>query len=96
MHVTYSGSVEARFDRRYWLNEHFQLVRETWEPYGLQSVAGFFPASDGGGVIAICACVFRDEPAMHAALSAAETGRVMDDVRRLTDLEPQRSVATPL
>ena len=96
MHVTYSGSVETRFDRDYWLNEHFRLVRETWTPHGLQTIAGFFPAGDGGGIVAICPCVFRDEDALRGALSDPRSKEVMADVRKFTDLEPQQSLAGSL
>ena len=51
MYVTYPGTPADRFDRDYWLNEHFALVRQVWGPLGMESIAGFFPAGDGGGTI---------------------------------------------
>lgn len=97
MYVTYAGDVDTAFDRDYWINVHLPLVREAWEPHGLMSAAGFFPAGDGGGLIAICTCVFRDEAAMEAALAAPETKRVMDDVeKKVTAVVPARSRAVPL
>ena len=95
MYVTYAGGADTPFDRDHWINVHMPLVRECWGPYGLVSAAGFFPSGDGGGLIAICPCVFRDEAAMKAALSSPDTQRVMDDVKHVTEVEPQRSLAQP-
>ncbi len=96
MYVTYAGDAGTQFDRDHWINIHLPLVREAWGPHGLLSAGGFFPSGDGGGLIAICPCVFRDEAAMQAALASPETKRVMDDVKQVTDVEPGRSRAVPL
>ena len=96
MYVTYAGDAQTPFDRDHWINVHMPLVREAWGPHGLVSAAGFFPSGDGGGLIAICPCVFRDEAAMNAALACPETGRVMADVKNVTDVPPSRSQAVPL
>ena len=96
MYVTYAGDAQTPFDRDHWINVHMPLVREAWGPHGLVSAAGFFPSGDGGGLIAICPCVFRDEAAMKAALACPETGRVMADVKNVTDVTPSRSQAMPL
>ena len=96
LYVTYAGDASTRFDREYWLEVHFPLVRACWERYGLKSIAGFFPERNGAGLVAICPCVFDDEAAMKAALAAPETRRVMEDVRAFTDVEPQHSLGTPL
>ena len=96
MYVAYAGDAGARFDRDHWINVHLPLVREAWGPHGLLSAGGFFPSGDGGGLIAICPCVFRDEAAMEAALASPETKRVMDDVKNVTDIAPSRSRAVPL
>ncbi len=97
MYVTYAGDADTRFDRDHWINVHLPLVRKAWGPHGLISVAGFFPSDvGGGGLIAICPCVFRDEAAMDAALACPETQRVMADVRQVTDVQPVRSRAVPL
>ena len=96
MYVTYAGDANTKFDRNHWINVHLPLVREAWGPHGLLSAAGFFPSGDGGGLLAICPCVFRDEAAMAAALASPETKRVMDDVKIVTDIEPNRSRAVPL
>ena len=93
LYVTYAGTAETPFDREHWINVHLPLVRECWGPYGLISAAGFFPADDGAGLIAICPCVFRDEAAMRAALASPESTRVMDDVSNVTEVKPQRSLA---
>ena len=96
MFVTYVGAAGTRFDRDHWIKIHLPLVREAWGPHGLLSAGGFFPSGDGGGLVAICPCVFRDEAAMQAALASPETRRVMDDVKNVTDVEPSRSSAVPL
>ena len=96
MYVTYAGNAQTPFNRDHWINVHMPLVREAWGPHGLVSAAGFFPSGDGGGLIAICPCVFRDEAAMRAALACPETGRVMADVKNVTDVTPSRSLAAPL
>ena len=96
MYVTYAGDAQTPFDRDHWINVHMPLVREAWGPHGLVSAAGFFPSGDGGGLIAICPCVFRDEAAMKAALACPETRRVMADVKNVTDVTPSRSQAMPL
>ena len=96
MYVTYSGDANTRFDREHWISVHLPLVRECWGPYGLERVGGFFPEGDGGGLIAIAPCVFRDEEAMQAALGSTATARVMDAVKKVTNVEPERSVGQPL
>ena len=96
VYVTYAGDANTKFDRYHWINIHLPLVREAWGPYGLQSVAGFFPSGDGGGTIAIAPCVFRDEAAMNAAFSSPETERVMADVKNVTSVEPERGRSVPL
>ena len=96
MYVTYAGDAGTKFNRDHWINVHLPLVREAWGPHGLLSAGGFFPSGDGGGLIAICPCVFRDEAAMQVALASPETKRVMDDVKNVTDVEPGRSRAVPL
>ena len=97
MYVTYAGDAHTRFDRDHWINVHLPLVRDAWEPHGLISVAGFFPSGgDGGGLIAICPCVFRDQAAMQAALASPATERVMTDVKYVTDVQPMRSLTLPL
>lgn len=96
MYVTYAGNADTPFNREHWINVHFPLVRECWEPYGLERLAGFFPQGDGGGLIAVATCVFRDKAAMEAALASPETERVIADVPVVTAVKPQRSVATPL
>ena len=92
--LPYAGDADTLFDRQYWISNHLPLVRECWGPHGLLSVARFFPADKNDtGFIAICPCVFKDEPAIIAALSAPETQRVMDDVPHFTKVQPTRSLA---
>jgi uncharacterized protein (TIGR02118 family) len=96
MFVTYAGNDETPFNREHWINVHLPLVLECWGPYGLARVSGFFPQGDGGGLIAIATCAFRDDAAMEAALASPETARVMADVDLVTAVRPQRSLAIPL
>ena len=93
MYVTYAGDETTLFDKDYWIDIHLPLVRDCWGPYGLITAAGFFPQGDGGGLVAIAPCVFRDEAAMQAALASPETARVMADVPRVTPVVPQRTIA---
>ena len=96
LYVTYAGDASVHFDREYWINTHLPLVRETWGPFGMIGTGGYFPSGDGAGFIAICPCVFRDEAALHAALEASETKRVMDDIQNFTPLQPDHNIARPL
>ncbi|WP_367348456.1 hypothetical protein [Sphingobium yanoikuyae] len=96
MLVTYADDVHTPFDRDYWINVHFPLVRESWAPYGLISAAGFFPQAYDAGLIAVSVVNFRDKAAMEAALQAPEKARVMADVSIVTAVQPQRSVLQPL
>ena len=96
MYVTYAGEADTPFDRDHWIDVHLPLVRQAWGPHGLVSAAGFFPSGDGGGLIAVCACVFPDEAAMEAALASAATAAVMADVKKVTDVQPRRARAVPL
>lgn len=93
MYVIYAGDSTTRFDRAYWVDEHLPLVRRCWEPFGLISAAAFFPAASGGGMIAICPCMFADETAIETALAAPTTASVMDDVKHFTDVAPVRYLA---
>ena len=93
LYVTYEGAANTWFDRDYWINNHLPLVRECWDPYGLERTDGFFPAGEDSELIAICPCIFRDEAAVHAALASPATRRIMDDVVRLTDVKPVQSLA---
>ena len=96
MLVTYAGDLHTPFDRDYWIDVHFPLVRESWAPYGLISAAGFFQQADDAGLIAVGVVNFRDKAAMEAALQAPETARVLADVSIVTAVQPQRSVLQPL
>ena len=94
--VTYAGDAGTRFDRAYYVGTHLPLVMEAWGPYGLETIAAFFPADDGAGMIALCVCGFRDEAAISSALGSPQTERVMADVKHFTDAKPSQSRAVPL
>ena len=94
--VTYPGEADTRFDREYYVTTHLPLVRRAWGPCGMESIAAFFPSGDGDGTIALCACGFRDEAALQAALHSPQTPEVMADVPHFTDAKPAQSRAQPL
>ena len=94
--VTYPGDSTTRFDRQYYVEKHLPLVTEAWGPYGMQSIAAFFPNGTGEGTIAVCVCVFRDDEAISASLRAPETKAVMADVSQFTDAKPTQLQAAPL
>ncbi len=96
LYVTYPGDESTRFDRDYYRSTHLPMVMDAWGPYGLETLAVFYPEGDGAGCIAICVCGFRDEAAVGASLAASETGRVMADVAHFTDSRPSQSRAVPL
>ncbi len=96
VYVTYPGDAGTRFDRGHYVQAHLPLVLEAWRPYGLETVAAFFPSGDGAGTICICECVFRDDAAVQAALAAPQTGSVMADVKKFTDATPSQLRAAPL
>lgn len=94
MIVTYAGDETTPFNRDQWINVQFPILRQCWGPYGLISVASFFPPADGAGFIATVN--FRDEEAMHAALSSPEAERVLADGNLVVSVQPQREIARPL
>lgn len=90
VYVTYQGTPETRFDRDYYIERHLPLVMKAWHQYGLESVAGFFPAIDNAGTIALCECRFRDDAAVTTAFGSPETPAVMADLPHFTDVAPAR------
>jgi uncharacterized protein (TIGR02118 family) len=96
VYVTYRGGPESHFNRDYYVERHLPLVMKAWAPYGLESVAAFFPASQEAETIAICECRFRNAAAIDAAFGSPETPAVMDDVPRFTDVEPTQARAVSL
>ena len=94
--VTYPGDAGTQFDRDHYVRTHLPLVLAAWRPYGLETVAAFFPSGDGAGTICICECVFRDDAAVQASLAAPQTGAVMADVANFTDVIPLQLHAAPL
>ncbi len=100
LYVTYAGDADTWFDRDYYVASHLPLVRRAFGPHGLVSAAAFFPAKDaagdGSGMVAVCACVFRDEAAITAAFGSPEAAAVMADVKHFTRVEPARSRAVPV
>ena len=94
MIVTYAGDDDRPFNRDHWINVHFPILRRCWGPYGLISVASYFPPADGAGIIATVA--FRDEEAMHAALMSPEAERVIADGCLVTSVQPERRLARSL
>jgi uncharacterized protein (TIGR02118 family) len=96
VYVTYSGSADDRFDRTWYVERHLPLVLTSWCRYGLEAVTAFFPAGQQTGTLALCECRFRDQAAVDAAFASPEALAVMADVRRFTDIAPQRVRAVSL
>jgi len=97
MIVVCTGDNHTRFDREYYVNQHFPLAMECWGKYGLQAVDAFFPAGDGDGWVSIGVYRFREEANIDTALSAPESERVMADVSNFTDTTMvMRSIFSPL
>ncbi len=94
--VIYPGGSSTRFDRDYYRSHHLPMVMDAWREHGLQSLAVFYPESDGAGTIAICACVFTGEAAVQAALHSPGTQAIMDDIPHFTDSKPTQSRIAPL
>lgn len=96
IYVTYQGTPETRFDRGFYVETHLPLVLKAWQQYGLEGIAAFFPATAHSGTIAIAELRFRDEAAVHAALSSAEAAGVMGDIPNFTDVQPALARSVPL
>ncbi len=96
LYVVYRGNSDSRFDRKYYVEKHLPLVRETWAQYGLKSAEAFFPQESGAGTIAVCLCVFQDEASIQDAFHSPETPKVMADVSCFTDVKPEQFTAVPL
>ena len=75
---------------------HGSKPNQCFEMKSVFSINGFVPEGHGGGLIAIAPTVFREEAAMNAALASPDTARVMADVKKVTAVEPQRSVGRPM
>ncbi len=88
IYVTYQGTPETRFDRDYYVAHHVPLVMRSWQAYGLEHAAAFFPAVAQSGTIAICELRFRDGAAIEAAFAAPETPALINDVAQFTDVQP--------
>ena len=93
LYVTYPGDAGTRFDRKYYVDTHLRLVLASWRRYGLETTAAFFPEGGGAGTIAICACRFRDEQAVHDAFAGPEARAVMADLPHFTDAQTVQSLA---
>jgi uncharacterized protein (TIGR02118 family) len=96
VYVTYEGTPDDHFDRRYYVEHHLPLVMQAWQRYGLESATAFFPSQTHSGTVVICECRFRDEAAIDAVFGSTEAAEVMADVPRFTDLEPRRVRVFPL
>ena len=96
LYVTYQGTPDSRFDRRYYADKHLPLVREAFTPYGLLNLAVFYPETSQPGTLAICECIFRNKAAISTAFSSHEAAKVMKDVSQFTDIVPVRLHGIPL
>ncbi|WP_459623898.1 EthD family reductase [Burkholderia sp. 3C] len=96
VYVTYEGTPDSRFDRRYYVEQHLPLVMQAWQRHGLEGVTAFFPPLTHVGTLVICECRFRDAAAIDAAFGSPETPDVMADVPKFTDIRPTRFRVAPL
>ncbi|QCR38226.1 EthD family reductase [Nissabacter sp. SGAir0207] len=99
LYVSYTGTAQDRFDREYYSHKHVPMVIEAWKACGLVSAQALYPLSldeNQPGTVAICECVFRDEAALEAALSAPGTPALVADVPNFTDLAGQHHRGAPL
>lgn len=95
LNVSYAGDASSHFDRDYYMNKHLPLVQELWGPYGLEACSAFFPSDYRVGVVAVAVCKFKDRQALDNAFNSSATGAVLEDVEKFTDIQPNRTVATP-
>ncbi|KAI5460683.1 hypothetical protein BGZ63DRAFT_387621 [Mariannaea sp. PMI_226] len=80
---------DAYFNLEYYISHHMPLVVEKWGPYGLKSweVLKFSPGEDQlyhSGVV----FEWDNVEAAKAAISAAESKLVFDDVPNFTNMKP--------
>ncbi|MBV2079627.1 MULTISPECIES: EthD family reductase [Pseudomonas] len=94
--VSYPAKPGARFDRAYYVGKHIPLVREAWEPYGLEYIDAFFPSAKDSDLIVAAMCRFKDRAALEAAFASARTSEVMADIEKFTNIEPDRHVTNDL
>ncbi|WP_175887431.1 EthD family reductase [Burkholderia contaminans] len=90
--VSYRRATGARFDARYYVEQHIPLVEKSWKPYGLESVDAFFPARQDSEVAVVAMCRFTDRAALDAAFASAGTADVMADIGAFTDIAPDRYI----
>lgn len=95
LNVSYVGDASSHFDRDYYVKKHLPLVQESWGPYGLEACSAFFPSGYEVGVVAVAVCRFKDRQALDDAFNSSATGPVLEDVKKFTDIQPSRTIATP-
>lgn len=95
LNVSYSGGTNSHFDRKYYVNKHLPLVQKSWGPYGLEACSAFFPSDYKVGIVAVAVCKFKDKVSLDNAFNSSKTGLVLDDVKKFTDIQPNRTIATP-
>jgi len=95
LNVSYSGDASSHFDREYYVNTHLPLVQKAWGPYGLEACSAFYPSDYKVGVVAVAVCKFKDKQSLDNAFNSSETGAVLEDVKKFTDIQPNRTIATP-
>ena len=98
VYVYYRGGADTRIDRQYYSQRHVPLVLSLWKPYGLLTCEPLYPPEEQSSpeqqqhVLAVCVCVFQSRAAAEASFAAAESPRIMADVRQFTDAEAQRQI----
>ena len=90
--VSYRRATGARFDARYYVEQHIPLVEKAWKPYGAEYVDTFFPARQDSEVAVVAMSRFADRAALDAAFASAETADIMADIDAFTDIAPDRYI----
>lgn len=86
--VTYTGTKEDRFDRNHYVNVHLPMSERLLGSYGLVSAEALFPATTRSSILASCTLTFRDDEALHAAMSAPEMALLIEDLKNFTNMTP--------
>ncbi|MBY3195173.1 EthD family reductase [Rhizobium laguerreae] len=95
LNVSYAGGASSHFDRDYYVKKHLPLVQKSWGAYGLKACSAFFPSDDRIGVVAVAVCKFKDRQSLDNAFNSSATAAVLEDVKKFTDIPPNRTIATP-
>ncbi len=90
--VLYPNEEDATFDMDYYLKKHMPFVQESFSKHGLTGweVLEYKPGLDGGKPLySVAATLIFDSPdQLGAAMSSADAGPVLDDVKNFSNKGP--------